>query len=170
MLNLFTRFIFSDSSLADAHKIELPEFQSFANFPQYCRIKADKAGKRNCVLCGNLRSCFKKRKDSNGVTPFIPTKSKGVCTSCEVAVWNMVGSNVQIKFCQQCIRFRPLAFFTAKETRKQEGRFLGSCTHCRNRISELKRKGSGFESDGSKETQDASAPDEKKQKTETSEE
>jgi hypothetical protein len=87
-------------------------------------------------------------------------------------VWNVVDSNVQIKFCPQGKHFRPLAFFVAKGTRKQEG-FLASCTHCRNRSESyrLKRKGSsGFESDGSKETQDASEPDDKKQKTEASEE
>jgi hypothetical protein len=59
----------------------------------------------------------------------------------------------------------------AKRGRKKEG-FLASCTPCRDRSESyrLKRKGSGFESDGSKETQDASEPDDKKQKTEASEE
>jgi hypothetical protein len=144
MLNLFAHSTVSDSSLEDAQKIELPGVYSLTNFPQYFKMKPDNAGKLNCAMCGNLRSCLKKRTDSDGVTPFIPaTKSKGVCTSCEAAVWKVVGSNVQIKFCQQCNHFRPLALFTSKGTLKQEC-FVGSCMPCRNRISCLKKKGNGL--------------------------
>lgn len=128
------------SSLEEAEKIALPDLASLANFPQYRGVKSDNDGKRNCVMCGNFRPSFKKRTDNNGLAPFILLANRGVCTLCEAAAWNVVESNVAIKFCQQCHCFSPLAFFATKGNRSKSSALVNTCIHCRDHKGERARK------------------------------
>jgi hypothetical protein len=67
-------------------KIIIPELPLLVNFPQFCNEETSENHSRHCVMCGTERTCFKKRRDSDGKTPFIPLGGKGVCTSCEAVV------------------------------------------------------------------------------------
>jgi hypothetical protein len=136
VLNLFF-FIFFNSSVEEAETSALVEFVKVVNFPQYRweRVNSTKEleDKRHCVMCGNLFSCFKKKKDdtSNGTVPFILSDSKGVCTSCEAKVWVVQSSsdkNAQIRWCQQCRKFHPFAAFAPK---RGSSTLISSCIACR---------------------------------------
>jgi len=96
----------------------------------------DKNSMKACVMCGQSRSCYKTRKQGNETsTPYILSASRGVCSSCEAAVWLLVEEDRHIKLCQQCRNFYPLAALMEKGTQC----LLGSCTQCRFRIDKLKR-------------------------------
>lgn len=58
--------------------------------------------------------------------------SKGICTSCEIAGWEVVESKLQLKWCRQCDRFCTLSSFLAKRARANV-RLLGTCAPCRDR-------------------------------------
>jgi len=90
-------------------------------------------------MCGLSRLVIKKRKDSDGTTPYILTANKGVCSACEAAVWVLAESNLQIKLCQQCCHFRPLAFFAGKQAHKTHS-LVTSCVHCRARKQKRAKK------------------------------
>jgi hypothetical protein len=62
---------------------------------------------------------------SNGYA-IIPTQNKGLCTLCDVNVWVVVTSGLEIKWCKGCKNFRPWAAFGDKG-------LATKCLRCRER-------------------------------------
>lgn len=113
-------------------------------------INAFMDGHRNCVMCGQLCACssnsskkqavnksdHKKNNTNNEnsrpsshhgtTTSIIPTQNKGLCTNCDVNVWIVVSSGLQIKWCKGCKNFRPWAAFGEKG-------LATKCVRCRDR-------------------------------------
>ena len=56
----------------------------------------------------------------------IPKQNKGLCTACDVAVWIIKETNVEIKWCKGCKNFRPWAAFGDKG-------LATKCLRCRER-------------------------------------
>ena len=56
----------------------------------------------------------------------IPTQNKGLCTACDVNVWVVVQSGLEIKWCKGCKNFRPWASFGDKG-------LATKCVRCRER-------------------------------------
>jgi hypothetical protein len=57
---------------------------------------------------------------------FIPNQNKGLCTGCDVKVWVVRSSGMQIKWCKGCKNFRPWAAFGEKG-------HATKCVRCRDR-------------------------------------
>jgi len=112
-------------------------------------------GMRCCVMCGqacpcstgnkNGKKCNGKPgcKDDGGLAPrnnngqdhlgdknsgyaIIPTQNKGLCTLCDVNVWVVANSGLEIKWCKGCKNFRPWAAFGDKG-------LATKCLRCRER-------------------------------------
>lgn len=112
-------------------------------------------GLRCCVMCGQACPCStgnKKKpnemmgggggkKDGNLTTrsangqdvmnekngyAIIPTQNKGLCTLCDVNVWVVVATGLEIKWCKGCKNFRPWAAFGDKG-------LATKCLRCRER-------------------------------------
>ena len=62
-------------------------------------------------------------------THIIPRQNKGLCTSCDVTVWVIASSNLEIKWCKGCKNFRPWAAFGGKG-------LATKCVRCRDRQKE----------------------------------
>jgi Zn-finger nucleic acid-binding protein len=56
----------------------------------------------------------------------IPTQNKGLCTLCDVNVWIVATSGLEIKWCKGCKNFRPWAAFGDKG-------LATKCLRCRDR-------------------------------------
>lgn len=56
----------------------------------------------------------------------IPTQNKGLCTMCDVNVWIVTSSGLEIKWCKGCKNFRPWAAFGDKG-------LATKCVRCRER-------------------------------------
>lgn len=56
----------------------------------------------------------------------IPTQNKGLCTICDVNVWIVAASGLEIKWCKGCKNFRPWAAFGDKG-------LATKCVRCRER-------------------------------------
>eukprot|EP00934_Nitzschia_sp_Nitz4_P008284 Nitzschia sp. Nitz4//scaffold13_size275219//108262//111350//NITZ4_000866-RA/size275219-processed-gene-0.151-mRNA-1//-1//CDS//3329535990//8274//frame0 len=129
----------------------VPEFTSLVNFPAHMSQKQSvnlPEGMRCCVMCGQACPCStgaKKKgaggksdgslapRSSNGQDPMgdkgyaiIPTQNKGLCTLCDVNVWIVVNSGLEIKWCKGCKNFRPWAAFGDKG-------LATKCLRCRER-------------------------------------
>jgi len=79
---------------------------------------------------GNKSSkCHKKdvvpQLDKNGYA-IIPTQNKGLCTMCDVNVWVVCQTGLEIKWCKGCKNFRPWAAFGDKG-------LATKCLRCRER-------------------------------------
>jgi Zn-finger nucleic acid-binding protein len=137
-------------------KSPVPEFTSLVNFPAHMSQKQTSnlpEGVRCCVMCGSGCPCSngnKAKKDTNnkggndhGLAPrssngqdlmgdkgggyaIIPTQNKGLCTLCDVNVWVVVTSGLEIKWCKGCKNFRPWAAFGDKG-------LATKCLRCRER-------------------------------------
>jgi len=113
-------------------------------------------GMRCCVMCGQACPCStgnksKKTKknmllpdgslsqrsnnapdpqahlgDKNSGYAIIPTQNKGLCTLCDVNVWVVVTTALEIKWCKGCKNFRPWAAFGDKG-------LATKCLRCRER-------------------------------------
>lgn len=112
-------------------------------------------GMRCCVMCGKQRLCtasISKTNSSNSTpmkasksiatpdnnnkqspvsvasstTHIIPRQNKGLCTSCDVTVWVVTSSGLEIKWCKGCKNFRPWAAFGDKG-------LATKCVRCRER-------------------------------------
>mmetsp|Transcript_28853 Transcript_28853/g.43565 ORF Transcript_28853/g.43565 Transcript_28853/m.43565 type:complete len:606 (+) Transcript_28853:48-1865(+) len=104
-------------------------------------------GKRPCVMCGKQRICSastanlggsvlrrgKKSEDGAGneedeedSNHIIPRQNKGLCTACDVTVWVVVDTAMEIKWCKGCKNFRPWAAFGDKG-------LATKCVRCRDR-------------------------------------
>lgn len=87
-------------------------------------------------MCGEMRPFTTKSvaaimKSAKTSTPaiiptIIPTQNKGLCTSCDVTVWVVCGTKLQIKWCKGCKNFRNWAAFGEKGTATK-------CEKCRTR-------------------------------------
>lgn len=112
----------------------------------------DKDGKRHCVMCGHARLCSASSAkpapstrvrtpkfanaveadtndddaSSGGTTHIIPRQNKGLCTACDVTVWVITDSHIEIKWCKGCKNFRPWAAFGDKG-------MATKCVRCRDR-------------------------------------
>lgn len=133
----------------------VPEFTSLVNFPAHMSQKQSvnlPEGMRCCVMCGNACPCSngnkgKKCKSSSskdgGLAPhnsngqdhlgdknsgyaIIPSQNKGLCTLCDVNVWVVAHSGLEIKWCKGCKNFRPWAAFGDKG-------LATKCLRCRER-------------------------------------
>jgi hypothetical protein len=56
----------------------------------------------------------------------IPTQNKGLCTICDVNVWIVTATGLEIKWCKGCKNFRPWAAFGDKG-------LATKCVRCRER-------------------------------------
>ena len=63
--------------------------------------------------------------EKNGYA-IIPTQNKGLCTMCDVNVWVVVTTGLEIKWCKGCKNFRPWAAFGDKG-------LATKCLRCRER-------------------------------------
>jgi len=110
--------------------------------------QVDKNGKRHCVMCGQSRLCsasstkpapssrVRTPKYANAVdeddgsqgttTHIIPRQNKGLCTACDITVWVITDSHIEIKWCKGCKNFRPWAAFGDKG-------MATKCVRCRDR-------------------------------------
>lgn len=134
----------------------VPEFTSLVNFPVHMSQKQSvnlPEGLRCCVMCGQAcpcsngtkKTCTGKGKsdgslaprNSNGQDPsnmmgdksnyaIIPTQNKGLCTLCDVNVWVVINTGLEIKWCKGCKNFRPWAAFGDKG-------LATKCLRCRER-------------------------------------
>lgn len=134
----------------------VPDFTSLVNFPAHMSQKQSvnlPEGMRCCVMCGQACPCStgnkgKKCKSSGskdgGLTPLnsngqqdhlgdknsgyaiIPSQNKGLCTLCDVNVWVVANSGLEIKWCKGCKNFRPWAAFGDKG-------LATKCLRCRER-------------------------------------
>lgn len=103
---------------------ELPTFCQIANYPhQKHHSKLNK--RQTCTMCGKERPVGKKQtKDASAV---IPKQNKGICTSCDVKVWALVNSGLQVKWCKGCKNFCAWVAFGDKGSGCK-------CTACRKRM------------------------------------
>lgn len=124
----------------------VPEFTSLVNFPVHMSQKQAvnlPEGMRCCVMCGSACPCSSgNKKKGNGVLggkkdpkdlsgdksgyAIIPTQNKGLCTLCDVNVWVVANSGLEIKWCKGCKNFRPWAAFGDKG-------LATKCLRCRER-------------------------------------
>jgi Zn-finger nucleic acid-binding protein len=91
--------------------------------------KTSKKDSRN--IDGNLMSrssnmMQEQMGDKNSGYAIIPTQNKGLCTLCDVNVWVVVSSGLEIKWCKGCKNFRPWAAFGDKG-------LATKCLRCRER-------------------------------------
>ena len=132
----------------EKHKVApVPEFTSLVNFPTHMSQKQAinlPDGMRCCVMCGQACPCSSGNKgknkakkadgmsrqdqvgDKNSGYAIIPTQNKGLCTLCDVNVWVVVTSGLEIKWCKGCKNFRPWAAFGDKG-------LATKCLRCRER-------------------------------------
>jgi len=130
--------------------VAVPDFNNLVNFPCHMNQKSAPApdGTRSCVMCGHSCPCTAggKQKGKNpsshplagnnqnkGGHPgmnnnfaIIPSQNKGLCTLCDVNVWIVVHSGLEIKWCKGCKNFRPWAAFGEKG-------LATKCVRCRER-------------------------------------
>lgn len=131
----------------------VPEFTSLVNYPSHMSQKQAvnlPDGMRCCVMCGQACPCSSgnkskknKAKASEGLAPrssngqdhmgekgggfaIIPTQNKGLCTLCDVNVWVVSSTGLEIKWCKGCKNFRPWAAFGDKG-------LATKCLRCRER-------------------------------------
>lgn len=125
----------------------VPEFTSLVNFPAHMSQKQSvnlPEGVRCCVMCGQACPCSnvsKNKKVGKGKSDLgrngdmmsdkseyaiIPTQNKGLCTLCDVNVWVVCQSGLEIKWCKGCKNFRPWAAFGDKG-------LATKCLRCRER-------------------------------------
>lgn len=103
-----------------APDVEIPTFCELVNFPTARYYQ-------NCVMCDESEYS-------------IPKQNKGVCNNCDVAIWVVNPSGMQIKWCKGCKNFRKWVEFGTKG-------FSSKCDRCRRqqavRYSIQKNKGEG---------------------------
>ena len=112
----------------DAEKAKsttMPGFTNLVNFPADISQKQPVPlpnGMRCCVMCGQACQCNGTVKERNPGVPaapaaggaIIPTQNKGLCNVCDVKVWVVVQSGLEIKWCKRCKNFRSWASFGDK--------------------------------------------------------
>lgn len=139
------------SSVEQMQNTAIPDFPHLVNFPAHLhRFKASEGDQeqRRCVMCGKARACSapsrevtmtivrskqksndRSRNNADGSSDtvhIIPRQNKGLCTACDVAVWVVKATGVEIKWCKGCKNFRPWVAFGDKG-------LATKCTRCRDR-------------------------------------
>ena len=133
----------------------VPEFANLVNFPSAMSQSKQAAanqlpdGMKCCVMCGTACPCSAGGKlKKNRAKPMdgslaarngnvqntlkeqqmaiIPTQNKGLCTLCDVNVWIVASTGLEIKWCKGCKNFRPWAAFGDKG-------LATKCLRCRDR-------------------------------------
>ena len=133
----------------------LPDFANIVNFPaamaQSKQMHPSQLpdGMRTCVMCGMLcpsslggkhnkkakpmDNSLAARNTNNAQTNskdpqvgIIPTQNKGLCTLCDVNVWIIASTGLEIKWCKGCKNFRTWAAFGDKG-------LATKCLRCRDR-------------------------------------
>jgi len=84
--------------------------------------KSDGKPKSSAVSTDDTSS----KSSSNATTHIIPRQNKGLCTACDVAVWVVTATSLEIKWCKGCKNFRPWAAFGDKG-------LATKCVRCRDR-------------------------------------
>lgn len=88
----------------------IPDFSFLTNYaPMQVGMPE---GTKTCVMCGENRNCNNgksyKTKSMKSSTKYsedsivIPNQNKGLCTRCDVNIWVIKSSNVQVKWCKGC--------------------------------------------------------------------
>ena len=129
-LSLRPPTFFVHSNMEADKDIVVPEFVSLMNFPALSLPDS----LRCCVMCGKgcpTAAAVKSKKSrvgskSNSDVAFIPTQNKGLCTLCDVNVWVIASSGMEIKWCKGCKNFRCWASFGEKG-------HATKCLRCRER-------------------------------------
>jgi Zn-finger nucleic acid-binding protein len=155
-VNCQTNLIFIDffGTRRDIEKFKtahVPEFTSLVNYPSNMTAAKTSTtlpeGVRCCVMCGSACPCSAVGKNKKNKTKasgdgslaarnvqnaekqglaIIPTQNKGLCTLCDVNVWIVATSGLEIKWCKGCKNFRPWAAFGDKG-------LATKCLRCRDR-------------------------------------
>lgn len=120
-----------------AKRFPVPEFSTLTNFQPHKH--RDEEGKIACVMCGCMRpfqggKSLKTKQmkgflDKSRDTAVIPNQNKGVCTNCDVDIWVVNASGLQIKWCKGCKNFQSWASFGQKG-------YASKCISCRERQKE----------------------------------
>ena len=121
----FDKKVISEEIINDLTKDEfrMPEHLDLCNYKNVCILnKADKSS-IPCVMCGIMRP-HNKKKGSARTCVWIPSQNKGLCTECDVSIWQIQESNGLIRWCKGCKNFRPWKFFGGKF-------FVTKCVPCR---------------------------------------
>jgi len=109
----------------------VPDYTFLMNFPRTVKYRRGTQEEteliKQCVMCG----CKEKDEHNESETSkyggvFIPNQNKGLCTFCDVKVWVVRSSGLQIKWCKGCKNFRPWAAFGEKG-------HATKCVRCRER-------------------------------------
>jgi hypothetical protein len=118
-----------------AKMIPTPEFGTLTNFQPH-KHNGEEAV---CVMCGCLRPCqggkslktkqMKVFQDKTQDSAVIPNQNKGVCTNCDVNIWVVNATGLQIKWCKGCKNFQSWASFGQKG-------YASKCIGCRDRQKE----------------------------------
>lgn len=132
-----------------AKTAQVPEFTTLVNFPAHISQKQSinlPEGMRCCVMCGQACPCNLNGKaakktamgpngkkigkddhlSTSNTISTIPTQNKGLCTMCDVNVWVIIQSGLEIKWCKGCKNFRPWGSFGDKG-------LATKCVRCRER-------------------------------------
>jgi hypothetical protein len=94
-----------------------------------CPCSSGNKKKSNGALGGKKDSRGANGQDISGdknAYAIIPTQNKGLCTLCDVNVWVVSNSGLEIKWCKGCKNFRPWAAFGDKG-------LATKCLRCRER-------------------------------------
>ena len=109
----------------------VPDYTFLMNFPR--TVKWRRGGHeeadliKQCVMCGSKEKEEELESETaNNGGVFIPNQNKGLCTFCDVKVWVVRTSGLEIKWCKGCKNFRPWAAFGEKG-------HATKCVRCRDR-------------------------------------
>lgn len=118
-----------------AQTTRIPDFSFLSNFPPNNMVSLPH-GTKCCVMCGEARSCnmgkssktksMKSFQTSTKDAVVIPNQNKGLCTLCDVKIWVVKESGLQIKWCKGCKNFQSWAAFGEKGSATK-------CVKCRDR-------------------------------------
>ena len=148
--------LYSEEEMKNSDIPDFPHLVNFpAHLHRYRTLSDVEKDRRRCVMCGETRLCsssnsnqsreaFSRSKQKmaqsrgsgsmNSSTAdephepvhIIPKQNKGLCTACDVAVWIIRETGVEIKWCKGCKNFRPWAAFGDKG-------LATKCLRCRER-------------------------------------
>lgn len=125
-------YLHLDSSAEDIENMNMsiPAVKELANFPQHCGVIRGSDGTKRCAMCGSFRLVCNLRAPSE--TPYIYVYNRGVCTSCEVTVWNCAERSSRHKWhCGLCSVRSVLMSYTSKKPRQEAFRGKPAERECR---------------------------------------
>ena len=140
----YLRLLITRSDIEKEKDVDIPVFHLLVNYPDHTPKNRSRSstpapdassaddGFACCVMCGEQRPCTNKsvaatiKASKTSTATIIPSQNKGLCTSCDVTVWEVCGTNLQIKWCKGCKNFRNWAAFGQKG-------MATKCEKCRTR-------------------------------------